>query len=782
MELDGAAERNDVNNDPAIISDLDTAAKIDSARLGLFAKDRADRLHGRMARRRQVWEILAFIIHDQSEAVDQVQKEARHQGRNSLARRGFAALSGGIGGAGRASAGALFPATATEGLAYKGPAAEGRALTTTLPADLTFVPEGGHAARATAKVDWAATPLGPPRVWPAELKSTLRLIMDSLFPSYLAWGPQLISFHNDAFLPLLAGRPSAFGRPAAEVWPEVWSDIQPLVAKAQAGEPSFVENLPLVIEREGRLTATWRTLSCSPVRLEDGSVGGVLWMAYETTQSVLTERRQTFLVTLSDALREMTTPLAVTTTAAELLGAHLGAGRAGYGEIDSSGDVVSVARDWTDGAMATLAGEARVLDAFGPAVVAELRAGRSLVVKDCRLDPRTAAPSYLPTWESIGTRALIVTPLLTQERLAAILYVHSAEPREWTELDVRLVEDVAWRTGSAVERARAEELLRQALESEREAQERFNLAQEVGGIGSWDWDLLADEGRVSETYKKMHGLQHVPGPLQFRQVLAVVHPDDRAGYLERVEAATRRSEPSTNEYRVVHSDGSVTWVGAKGRPLANEEGVATRAIGIVIDLTERKQSEERLRLLTQEVDHRANNLMAVIQGAVTLSRADDPDELRRTIIGRVEALARAHQLLASSRWRGADLKRLVEEELAPFTIGDGERVVVRGEPVPLAPAAAQGVAMVLHELATNAAKHGALSRPAGRVEVAWRVVDKRLNFRWTERGGPPVHKTARRGFGATVLQRALSGALKGSTQLDWDPDGLVCELALPLGD
>jgi two-component sensor histidine kinase len=278
----------------------------------------------------------------------------------------------------------------------------------------------------------------------------------------------------------------------------------------------------------------------------------------------------------------------------------------------------------------------------------------------------------------------------------------------------------------------------------------------------------------------MHGLSHIGGPLKIGEVMAVVHPDDLPRYRKRLVEAKGRSAPSTNEYRVIHPDGSIRWIYAKGRPLFAADGRPSTALGIVIDLTERKATEERLGLLMREVDHRANNLMAVIQGAVTLSRSDDPGELRQIIIGRVEALARAHQLLAESRWRGADLRRLVEEELRPFALGDEARVRVEGPPLPLSPAAAQGVAMALHELATNAAKHGALSAPGGHVAVAWKVDDERLRICWSEAGGPPVNTPTKAGFGGTVLQRALSGSVGGRTQLHWRAQGLVCELELPL--
>jgi PAS domain S-box-containing protein len=312
------------------------------------------------------------------------------------------------------------------------------------------------------------------------------------------------------------------------------------------------------------------------------------------------------------------------------------------------------------------------------------------------------------------------------------------------------------------------------------SQERFALAQEVGGIGAWEWDARRDEGHVTDSYKAMHGLTHVAGPLRLAQVLAMIHPDDLPGYRQRLAAATLQAAPSTNEYRVVHADGAIRWIFAKGRPLFDAAGERTGAVGIVMDITERKAAEERLQLLMREVDHRANNLMAVIQGAVSLSRAEDPKRLQEIIVGRVQALARAHQLLAASRWAGADLRRLVEEEMAPYTLGEAGRVGIVGDSLSLSPGAAQGLAMGLHELATNAAKHGALSTAQGQVSIRWRVIAGRLHLHWQESGGPPVTAPDRKGFGTTVLQRALSGAVGGTTRLDWRSDGLVCDFELPL--
>ncbi|WP_176695846.1 HWE histidine kinase domain-containing protein [Phenylobacterium immobile] len=234
------------------------------------------------------------------------------------------------------------------------------------------------------------------------------------------------------------------------------------------------------------------------------------------------------------------------------------------------------------------------------------------------------------------------------------------------------------------------------------------------------------------------------------------------------------------EQRYRHPDGAVRWLLGRAEFRIGPDGRAVGSLGVVLDITERKSAEERLRLLAAEVDHRANNLLTVVQGLVTLSKAPTIESLRAVIIGRIAALSRAHQLLSRTRWVGADLRKLVEEELAPFTLGDPNRALISGPDLALGPAVAQGIAMALHELATNAAKYGALSAPGGRIDIGWTDSDgDRVVIRWRESGGPAVVRPTRRGLGASMLQRALSGPIGGGTTFDWRPEGLVCELSFP---
>jgi PAS domain S-box-containing protein len=243
-------------------------------------------------------------------------------------------------------------------------------------------------------------------------------------------------------------------------------------------------------------------------------------------------------------------------------------------------------------------------------------------------------------------------------------------------------------------------------------------------------------------------------------------------------AAWRASEPrdpARGEWRLKRRDGSWIDVEISSRLLPDN-----RWFGVVRDITARKEDEERLRLLAREVDHRANNLLAVVQGAISLSHAETASALKEVLVGRVAALARAHQLLADGRWIAADLRRLVEDELHAFASpGDG-RIAIEGEPLALSPHLAQAVAMAVHELTTNAVKHGSLSAPAGRVEVAWTAPtpDRPAVITWRESGGPPVREPSRRGLGASLLERALKGTIGGRTEITWAPEGLVCELWL----
>src|SRR5262249_17186304 len=207
-----------------------------------------------------------------------------------------------------------------------------------------------------------------------------------------------------------------------------------------------------------------------------------------------------------------------------------------------------------------------------------------------------------------------------------------------------------------------------------------------------------------------------------------------------------------------------------------------RISGVTVDITDRKDAEERQALLAREVDHRARNALALVQSIVRLTKADTIKSYIAAVDGRIGALSRAHTLLAQSRWQGAGLARLVDEEVAPYRTGDAEKINASGPDVSLEPRTAQTLALALHELSTNAAKYGALSVMSGRVDLTWELQPEMLVLHWTESGGPTTQPPTTPGFGIRVISASIERQLEGEARFEWHSAGLHCSLAVPRGD
>lgn len=236
------------------------------------------------------------------------------------------------------------------------------------------------------------------------------------------------------------------------------------------------------------------------------------------------------------------------------------------------------------------------------------------------------------------------------------------------------------------------------------------------------------------------------------------------------------------EEDIVLPDGQLShWLSVK-TPFTDADGRIEGLIGISLDITERLKAETRVRFLADEVDHRAKNLMGVVQAMVRLTKAADILSFKTALGGRIQALARAHNQLAASRWEGVDLVTLVNDELAPFTRIMADQIHVSGPSVKLEPGVSQAMTMVLHELATNAARFGALSVESGELTVAWKLTESGtqtlLELLWTETGGPAVASTVEPGFGSVTIRGSIEHQLGGQVAIDWAPTGIVCRIVI----
>jgi PAS domain S-box-containing protein len=250
--------------------------------------------------------------------------------------------------------------------------------------------------------------------------------------------------------------------------------------------------------------------------------------------------------------------------------------------------------------------------------------------------------------------------------------------------------------------------------------------------------------------------------------------DEERTILTRIRRGERIDHFETIRQR---KHGSLITVSLTVSPVRDAGGKVVGASKIARDITEQKRSQEKISALAREAEHRSKNMLANVQAVVNLSQANSPEELKKVIEGRIKALANVHSLFVQTRWIGAELSTIASQELAAYSSREN-RVRIDGPQMLLEPAAAQAVAIALHELATNAAKYGSLSAAGGKVDLNWsHEADGQLKLRWTETGGPPVQARTRKGFGSRVIEQMIT-QLKGTTHFDWRPEGLVCEIAL----
>lgn len=506
--------------------------------------------------------------------------------------------------------------------------------------------------------DWASTPLGPKGSWPPALRTTYDILMSSGFGMCAAWGPDLTFFYNEAYIPFLAERhPQALGRPIDQVWVDVWSDIEPLINRAMAGETVHLENLRLVMTRNGFEEDTYWTFSYSPLRDGDQIIG-FLDVAVETTELVAAQER--------DRVN------------AERVQLALGAGAIiGTWFWDLPTDSFTV--------------DAAFAHSFG-------------------LDP-TLGQTGIPLEQVIAT----VHPDDRDDLLAAIgnvvaqggAYAHQYRVRRndgryyWIEANGRVHQDsdgtprsfpgvlidVEDKRAIAAERDRAIETLRhlneelehrveQRTQELRDSMDFTRLAlSAVGGVGVWTFDVATDSFTCDANVAELYDIDPIQGAkgIPRADFLANVHEDDRAKLRATMAGGLIDPGDLELEYRIVHRDGSVRWVLSRGHTYFDDGGRPARRTGVGVDMTSQRLVEDQLRQaqkmeavgqLTGGIAHDFNNLLQGITGSLEIIGrriAEGPiNDVGRFITGATTAANRAaaltHRLLAFSRRQPLDPK------------------------------------------------------------------------------------------------------------------------------
>ncbi|KMO44112.1 histidine kinase [Methylobacterium tarhaniae] len=341
----------------------------------------------------------------------------------------------------------------------------------------------------------------------------------------------------------------------------------------------------------------------------------------------------------------------------------------------------------------------------------------------------------------------------------------------------------------------AREEARRALH---DREQRLRVATTVAALGIFEWHVLDDQSLwENERMWEIFGRRPQDGTISMREFFRmVVHPEDKVSFRRSVAAALHGDGVlhATTRIRRPDEGGGKVWrtIEMAGRfERDGPAGLPRRLIGVVADITDRRLAEERQSLLIRELHHRVKNTLATVQAIVgsTARTASSIDSFYEAFVGRIMSLAHTHSVLTEDVWQTASLRGLLENELRPYADGEmrpgtGGRIELDGPAVDLPSEIAVPIGMAIHELTTNAAKYGALSNRAGRVQIRWRLEPgpgrPRLRFHWRESGGPAVAPPTRQGFGSRLLQRVLTAQVQAEVATDYAPGGLTLTMLAPL--
>ena len=592
--------------------------------------------------------------------------------------------------------------------------------------------------------DWSCSSLGPPSNWSQSLRTVVRLMLNTGHPIYVFWGVDGACLYNDAYRRSIGPErhPDSLGRPAREVWHEIWDIIGPQFEQVlSGGGATWHEDHLIPITRKGRREDVYWTYSYSPIDDDTASrgIGGVLVICTETTQKIVKEQRLSGEI---ERLWKHSRDLQVV--------------------VGADGIFRAVSPAWKE-----------ILGHEPDSMV-----GQSFLhfiwPEDAEL-----AQAVLDTAVSKGN----LTNFENRFR-------HKDGTPHWISWHTSVEGDLVYAYGrdiTAEKRAQSElALIKELAQSEA----RYRWALTAGQLVHWETDLIGGTRTWTKEAAALFGLSPVDGRGRFGgeadEFKLALHPEDRhlaQGFYESAD----KQDWFPVEYRIRRPDGTIRWLSGGGQVVARApNGKAQRLINVAADVTDRKIAEEHVKFLMNEMTHRSKNLLTVVQAIASQTgrTVDTFEEFQKRFTQRLGELAASHELLVLQDWQGASLTDLVRDQLAPFKEPGSERISVSGPDVILRPKAAEAIGLALHELATNAVKYGALSVPDGRVTIFWVLADHGAEPRdfllnWIEHGGPPVTPPTRTGFGRIVFERLVASSLNGSVAIEFATEGLIWRLSIP---
>ncbi len=598
-----------------------------------------------------------------------------------------------------------------------------------------FLKHGGQMAELMRDRDWSDG-LGPIDDWPPSLRSALSICLSSAFPTAIYWGPDLRLLYNDSWAPIPGERhPEALGRPAREVWADIWDVVGPQfdeVMTTGKGLSTYDQMLPIM--RAGVQTETYWNYSLTAIRDENGTIVGIFNQGNETTTAVLARRQA-------------------------------------QEEIGRLGRMFAQ----TPAAIAILEGPSHTFTLVNSAY--ELLVQRSGLVGKTVSEalPEVRKQGFIDLLDGVYASA---EPHIGRAVLVDFILADGQVQQKHIDFIFQPIIDAEGETLGIFVQATDVTEAATAMAALRESEQRFEAI--VNSIDQMIWSTTPDglHDYFNHRWYEYTGLKE--GETDGLAWENPFHPEDRAHTWKVWQHSLETGEPYHVEYRLRHHSGEYRWVIGRAQCVRDEDGKITRWYGTCTDIHDLKIAEEARQLLLRELNHRVKNLFSITSAMINMTArsAATVPAMAETLQGRLRALAKAHELVQPAISAGPQapetgtLGTLIEDILRPH-VEDQSRISLSGPLVEIGLKASTSLALILHELATNAAKYGAFVGPEGSLDVRWSVVHDKLHLDWTEAiHGRQIHAPSSLGFGSKLARTSATQQLGGEIDFDWAPDGL----------